>query len=126
MNGSGLRGGEDRMTRLLPPSPAAAMRFGINLASAALTVSRILKPVTPRIDDAAGITTCATVPGFVTTVIGLKAPAVNGTSVLSAAMIGWYTLACANGRGVFSDPGTIGADSDKSTITWLPSIVSVT
>ena len=43
----------------------------------------------PRIDDAPGITTCVTVPGFVTTVIGRVAPAVRGISTAAAAITVW-------------------------------------
>ena len=77
------------MASVLPPSPAAGMRSGISWASAPLSASRIRKPVTPRIDEAPGITTSATVPGFVSTVIGLKAPAVFGTSSVSAQRTAW-------------------------------------
>ena len=45
--------------------------------------------MTPRIDEAPGMTTSATVPGFVSTVIGLNAPAVFGTSSVSAQRIAW-------------------------------------
>ncbi len=77
------------MASVLPPSPAAGTRSGISCASAPFSASRTRKPVTPRIDDAPGITTSATVPGFVSTVIGLNAPAVFGTSTVRAQRIAW-------------------------------------
>ena len=77
------------MASVLPPSPAAGTRSGISCASAPLRASRIRKPVTPRIDDAAGITTSAIVPGFVITVTGRNAPAVFGTSTVSAQRTAW-------------------------------------
>ena len=45
--------------------------------------------MTPRIDDAAGITTSVTVPGFVSTRTGRNAPAVFGTSSVSAQRTTW-------------------------------------
>ena len=72
-----------------PPSPAAGTRSGISCASAPFTASNIRKPVTPRMVDAAGITTCATVPGFVTTLTGRNAPELVGISELTADMIAW-------------------------------------
>ena len=71
-----------------PPPPPARGR-GISCASAPFTASNIRKPVTPRIVDAAGITTCATVPGFVTTFTGRNAPDVVGISELTADMTAW-------------------------------------
>ena len=44
------------MTSVLPPSPAASTRSGSRPASAPKTTSTMRKPVTPRIDEAAGIT----------------------------------------------------------------------
>ena len=58
-------------------------------ASAPLIVSSTRNEVTPRIEDAAGITTCVMVPGLVTTVTGLNAPAVIGRSALTADMTAW-------------------------------------
>ena len=49
------------------------------------------KPVTPRIEDAPGMTTCVTVPGLVTTVTGRNAPAVLGISAGTAHITAWYT-----------------------------------
>ena len=43
----------------------------------------------PRIDDAPGMRTCVTVPGFVITVIGRVAPAVRGMSIAEAAITVW-------------------------------------
>ena len=45
--------------------------------------------MTPRIDDAPGMTTSAIVPGFVSTWIGRKAPEVFGTSTLTAERTAW-------------------------------------
>ena len=45
--------------------------------------------MTSRIVDAAGITTCATVPGFVVTLTGRNAPDVVGMSELTADMTAW-------------------------------------
>ena len=78
-----------KIASVLPPSPAAGIRSGISCASAPLSASRMRKPVTPRIDEAPGITTSATVPGFVRTWIGLNAPAVFGTSRVSAQRTAW-------------------------------------
>ena len=77
------------MASVLPPSPAAATRSGSSWASAPLTASTTRNPVTPRIDEAPGITTSATVPGLVRTWIGRNAPAVFGTSTVSAARTTW-------------------------------------
>jgi len=54
-----------------------------------LTASKILKPVTPRIVDAPGMTTCATVPGVVTMLTGRKAPEVVGIWELTADITAW-------------------------------------
>ena len=51
--------------------------------------STMRNPVTPRIEEAPGITTSATVPGLVRMWIGRKAPAVFGTSTVSAARTAW-------------------------------------
>ena len=64
----------------------------------------------PRIEDAPGISTCITVPGFVITVIGRIAPPVRGISIADAAITVWYTLASANDGVEFSAPRTIGAE----------------
>ena len=77
------------MASVLPPSPAAGTREGTSCASAPLTASSTRKPVTPRIEDAPGITTSAIVPGFVSTWIGLKAPDVFGISTVSAQRTAW-------------------------------------
>ena len=45
--------------------------------------------MTPRIDDAPGMTTCAIVPGFVSTWIGRNAPEVFGISTASAERTAW-------------------------------------
>ena len=45
--------------------------------------------MTPRIDDAPGITTSVTVPGFVSTWTGRNAPAVFGTSRVNAQRTAW-------------------------------------
>ncbi len=45
--------------------------------------------MTPRIEDAPGMTTSAIVPGFVSTWIGLNAPAVFGTSRVRAQRTAW-------------------------------------
>ena len=71
-----------KIASVLPPSPAAGTRSGISCASAPFIASKIRKPVTPRIDDAPGMTTCVTVPGFVITLIGRNAPAVLGISTV--------------------------------------------
>ena len=78
MNGSPSGRRPAKIASELPPSPAAGTRSGISCASAPFTASKIRKPVTPRIVDAAGITTCATVPGFVTTLTGRNAPERGG------------------------------------------------
>ena len=46
-------------------------------------------PTDPRIEDAPGMTTSAIVPGRVSTLIGRNAPAVFGTSNVSAARTAW-------------------------------------
>ena len=74
---------------MLPPSPAAGTRDGISCASAPLIASSARKPVTPRIDDAPGITTSQIVPGFVSTWIGRNAPDVFGISTASAERTAW-------------------------------------
>ncbi len=43
----------------------------------------------PRIEEAPGITTCVTVPGFVMIEIGRVAPAVLGISIAHAAITTW-------------------------------------
>ena len=65
------------------------MRSGISCASAPFTASSTRNPVTPRIDDAPGIVTSQTVPGFVSTFTGRKAPEVFGTSTSSAQRTAW-------------------------------------
>ena len=80
----------------------------------------------PRIDDAPGITTCVTVPGFVTTVIGRVAPAVRGISTAAAAITVWYTLASANDGVQLSAPRTIGAEREKSATSSSPRTVRST
>ena len=47
-----------KIASVLPPSPAAGTRSGMSCASAPFIASNMRKPVTPRIDDAPGITTC--------------------------------------------------------------------
>jgi hypothetical protein len=89
MNGSPAPSFPAKIASELPPSPAAGTRCGISWASAPLTASNMRKPVTPRIVDAAGITTCATVPGFVTTSTGRNAPEDVGMSDETADMIAW-------------------------------------
>jgi len=81
--------------------------------------------VTPRIDEAPGITTSATVPGFVSTVTGRKAPEVFGTSTVRAERTAWYAHASTNERVLLSEPRTIGADSVRSAITSSPLMVTV-
>ena len=61
----------------------------MSCASAPFSASTTRKPVTPRIDDAPGITTSVTVPGFVSTWTGRNAPAVFGTSRVSAQRTTW-------------------------------------
>ena len=80
----------------------------------------------PRIDEAPGRTTCVTVPGFVSTVIGRSAPAVRGISTAAAAMTVWYTLASAKEGVQLSAPRTCGAEREKSAIRSLPRIVRST
>ena len=70
------------------------------------------------------MTTSATVPGFVRTWIGRKAPAVFGTSRVRAQRTAWYTQARTKDRVLLSDPRTIGADSVRSAVTSSPSIVT--
>ena len=89
MNRSPARSSPAKIASELPPSPAAGTRCGISCASAPLTASNMRKPVTPRIVEAAGMTTCATVPGFVTTFTGRNAPDVVGISELTADMTAW-------------------------------------
>ena len=90
MNCSPLSGRRAPKTAsVLPPSPAAGTRDGISCASAPLIASSARKPVTPRIDDAPGITTSQTVPGFVSTLIGRNAPEVFGISTASAERTAW-------------------------------------
>ncbi len=78
-----------KMASVFPPSPAAPTRSGTSWARAPLTASSTRKPVTPRIDDAPGMTTSAIVPGFVSTWIGRKAPEVFGISTVSAQRTAW-------------------------------------
>ena len=78
-----------KIASVLPPSPAAATRCGSSCASAPQTASTMRNPVTPRIEEAPGMTTSAIVPGFVRMWIGRKAPAVFGTSTVSAARTAW-------------------------------------
>ena len=80
---------DPKTARVFPPSPAAGTRSGINCASAPLIASRARKPVTPRIDDAPGMTTSAIVPGVVRTWIGRNAPEVFAMSTVSADRTAW-------------------------------------
>src|SRR5581483_7450131 len=80
----------------------------------------------PRIDDAPGMTTCVTVPGFVITVIGRSAPAVRGISVAAAAITVWYTAASAKEGVQLSAPRTIGAEREKSATSSSPRTVRST
>ena len=97
----------------------------MSCASAPFTASSARNPVTPRIDEAPGITTSATVPGVVSTWIGRKAPEVFGISTVSAQRTAWYTHASMNERVLFSEPRTIGAQSVRSAVISSPSIVTV-
>ena len=83
----GPLGAEDR--ERVAALAGGGTRSGSSWASAPLTASRTRNPVTPRIEEAPGITTSAIVPGLVRMWIGRKAPAVFGTSTVSAARTAW-------------------------------------
>ena len=111
---------------MLPPSPAASTRSGSRPARAPKTASTMRKPVTPRIDDAAGMTPLTIVPGGAITRSGRNRPAVFGTSSRSTERTHNATTDSVKDFVALMAPGTCGAEPVKSAVSVSPATSSVT
>lgn len=86
-------------------------------------VSTMRNPVTPRMEEAPGITTSATVPGSVMIFRGRNIPAVLGTSPLMAHRTHTATAPQVKERVELSAPRTWGSVPLKSAVKVSSSMV---